>query len=83
MGISLVLGGSKPLRGWFGALMQWKLKLKWAFACVKEGVKACQDALCTYVLSKRWFGKFCQIWLEKKVPQSAQRGVIDIWAMTK
>ena len=48
MGISLILGGSKPLPGWFGALLQWKLKLTWAFACVKEGVKACQDALCTY-----------------------------------
>ena len=44
MGISLILGGSEPLPGWFGALMQWKLKLKWAFACVKKGVKACQDA---------------------------------------
>ena len=65
----LILGGSKPLPGWFTALMQWKLKLKWAFACVKEDVKACQDALCTYVPSKRWFGKFVQIGL-KKVPQS-------------
>ena len=27
MGICLILGGSKPLPGWFGALMQWKLKL--------------------------------------------------------
>ena len=74
MGISLILGGSEPLPGWFGALMQWKLKLKWAFACVKEGVKACQDALCTYVPSKRWFGKFAQIGL-KKVAQSAQMSV--------
>ena len=49
--------------------MQWKLKLKWAFACVKEGVKACQDALCTYVPSKRWFGKFAQIGPEKKCPR--------------
>ena len=24
--------------------MLWKLKFKWVFACVKEGVKACQDA---------------------------------------
>ena len=62
-------GGSEPLPGWFGALMQWKLKLKWAFACVKEGVKACQDALCTYVPSKRWFGKFAQIGPEKKCPR--------------
>ena len=52
MGISLILGGSEPLPGWFGALMQWKLKLKWAFACVKEGVKACEDAFCTYDLLK-------------------------------
>ena len=37
MGISLILGGSKPLPGWFGALMQWKLKFKWAFACIKKG----------------------------------------------
>ena len=71
MGISLILGGSEPLPGWFGALMQWKLKLKWAFACVKEGVKASQDALCTYVPSRRWFGKFAQIGPEKK-----GRGVI-------
>ena len=68
-GICLNLVGSKPLPGWFGALMQWKLKLKWAFACVKEGVKACQDALCTYVPSKRWFGKFAQIGPEKKCPR--------------
>ena len=67
-GICLILGGSKPLPRWFGALMQWKLKLKWAFACVKEGVKACQDALCTYVPSKWWFGKFAQIGPEKKCP---------------
>ena len=67
-GICLILGGSKPLPRWFGALMQWKLKLKWAFACVKEGVKACQDALCTYVPSKWWFGKFAQIGLGKKCP---------------
>ena len=26
MDICLVLGGSKPLPGWFGVLMQWKLK---------------------------------------------------------
>ena len=26
MGISLILGGSEPFPGWFGALMQWKLK---------------------------------------------------------
>ena len=69
MGISLILGGSEPLPGWFGALMQWKLKLKWAFACVKEGVKACQDALWTYVPSKRWFGKFAEIGPEKKCPR--------------
>ena len=69
MGISLILGGSEPLPGWFGALMQWKLKLKWAFACVKEGVKACQDALCTYVPSKRWFGKFAQIGPGKMCPR--------------
>ena len=68
MGISLILGGSKPLPGWFGALLQWKLKLTWAFACVKEGVKACQDALCTYIPSKRWFDKFAQIGLAKKCP---------------
>ena len=43
MGISLILGGSEPLPGWFGALMQRKLKFKLAFANVKEG--ACQDAL--------------------------------------
>ena len=69
MGISLFLGGSEPLPGWFGALMQWKLKLKWAFACVKEGGKACQDALCTYVPSKRWFVKFAQIGPEKSAPE--------------
>ena len=69
MGISLILGGSKPLPGWFGALLQWKLKLTWAFACVKEGVKACQDALCTYVPSKRWFGKFAQISPGKMCPR--------------
>ena len=68
MAISLILGGSKALPGWFGALMHWKLKLTWAFACVKEGVKACQDALCTYVPSKRWFGKFSQIGLVKTCP---------------
>ena len=66
-------GGSEPLPGWFGALMQWKLKLKWAFACVKEGVKACQDALCTYVPSKRRFSKFAQIGPEKKCPR------VPIW----
>ena len=59
----------KPLPGWFGALLQWTLRLTWAFACVKEGVKACQDALCTYVPSKRWFGKFAQIGPEKKCPR--------------
>ena len=64
MGISLILGGSKPLPGWFGALMQWKLKLKWAFACVKEGVKVCQDALCTYVPSKP--------------PMFFERGLLDL-----
>ena len=69
MGISMILGGSEPLPGWFGAVMQWKLKLKWAFACVKEGVKACQDALCTYVPSKRRFSKFAQIGPEKKCPR--------------
>ena len=52
MGISLILGGSEPLPGWFGALMQWKLKLKWAFACVKEGVKACQDAKAIWAMPK-------------------------------
>ena len=87
MGISLILGGSEPLPGWFGALMQWKLKLKWAFACVKEGVKACQDALCTYVPSKRWFGKFAQIGPEKKCPRVPVwvrgGGVNAIWAMPK
>ena len=45
MGISLILGGSEPLPGWFGALMQWKLKFKWAFAGVKEGVQVCQETL--------------------------------------
>ena len=52
MGISLILGGSEPLPGWFGALMQWKSKLKWAFACVKEGVKACQDAKAIWAMPK-------------------------------
>ena len=46
-------GGSKCLPGWFGALMQCKLKFKWVFAFVKEGVKACQDALGHLSPSKR------------------------------
>ena len=55
-----------------GALMQ----LKWAFACVKEGVKACQDA--------------CSNPPGKKMPQSARLSAggeggcaIAIWAMPK
>ena len=57
MGICLIVGGSKCLPGLFGALMQWKLKFKWVFACVKEGVKACQDALGHLSPSKQWFDK--------------------------
>ena len=87
MGISLILGGSEPLPGWVGALLQWKMKLKWAFACVKEGVKAYQDALYTYVLSKRWFDKSVQIGPEKSAPECpfecGEGGTIAIWAMPK
>ena len=57
MGISLILGGSEPLPGWFGALMQWKLKLKWAFACVKEGGAIAKRAMpkCLRHLFRRGF----------------------------
>ena len=61
MGISLILVGVLTL-----ARMVWgTLKLTLAFACVKECVKACQDALWTYVPSKRWFGKFAEIGRKK------------------
>ena len=69
MGICLIVGGSKCLPGWFGALMQWKLKFKWVFACVKEGVKACQDALGHLSPSKRWFDKVAQIGPKIKCPR--------------
>ena len=65
----LIFGGSEPLPGWFGALMQWKLKFKWVFACVKEGVKACQDALGHLSPSKRWFDKVAQIGPKIKCPR--------------
>ena len=71
MGISMILGGSEPLPGWFGAVMQWKLKLKWAFACVKEGVKACQDALCTMYRQNGDLANLLKS-ARKKVPQSAR-----------
>ena len=78
MGISMILGGSEPLPGWFGAVMQWKLKLKWAFACVKEGVKACQDALCTHII-KGPSSKKCQ-----KSPQKrAQKSKLLFWVAQK
>ena len=70
MGISLILGGSKPLPGWFGALMQWKLKL-WAFACVKEGVKAYQDA-CALIYRQNGDLENLLKSARKKVPQSAR-----------
>ena len=42
----LVFGGSEPLPGWFGALINAvKIEVQMAFASVKEGVKAYQDAL--------------------------------------
>ena len=69
MGICLILGRSKCLPRWFGALMQWKLKFKWVFACVKEGVKACQDALGHLSPSKRWFDKVAQIGPKIKCPR--------------
>ena len=69
MGICLIVGRSKCLPGWFGALMQWKLKFKWVFACVKEGVKACQDALGHLSPSKRWFDKVAQIGPKIKCPR--------------
>ena len=76
-------GGSKCLPGWFGALMQWKLKFKWVFACVKEGVKACQDALGHLSPSKRWFDKVAQIGPKIKcprVPQSAPECLrVPVW----
>ena len=42
-----------------------KIEVKWVFACVKEGVIACQDALCTYVPSKRGGGAIA-IWAMPK-----------------
>ena len=69
MGICLIVGWSKCLPGWFGALMQWKLKFKWVFSCVKEGVKACQDALGHLSPSKWWFDKVAQIGPKIKCPR--------------
>ena len=72
MDICLFLGGSEPLSGWFRALMQWKLKTKWAFAFVMEGVKAFQDAwghLCTI---KTVIWQSCSDRSKNKVPQSAR-----------
>ena len=45
MGICLILGGSKPLPGWFGALMQWKWKFNWVFSIVIKVFKTCKDSL--------------------------------------
>ena len=46
-----------------------------------------QDALCTYVLSKRWFDKSVQIGPEKSAPECpfecGEGGTIAIWAMPK
>ena len=79
MGISLILGGSEPLPGWFGALMQRKLKLKWAFACVLRLARM----LCA--LMYRQNGDLANLLksAQKKVPQSVQmsagRGVQSLF----
>ena len=46
-------GGVRTLARMVWGTSAVKIEVKWAFACVKEGVKACQDALCTNVPSKR------------------------------
>ena len=68
-------------------IIQWKLQFKLAFACVKEGIKVCQDALwhlCTVKSfdSKWWFDKFAQIGQEKSSPSarlSAGEGVQSLF----
>ena len=69
MGICLILGGSKPLPGWFGALMQWKLKFNWAFSFVKKGFKACQDSLWQLFTPKMVIWQSCSNWPRKKCPR--------------
>ena len=69
MGICLILGGSKPLPGWFGALMQWKLKFNWAFPFVNKGFKACQDSLWHLYTLKTVIWKSCSNHPGKKCPR--------------
>ena len=39
MGISLILGGSEPLPGWFGALYAVKIEVQMAFAQISPDIK--------------------------------------------
>ena len=71
LNLELCLKGIIPVnRDGLGARLQWKLKFKWAFACVK-GVKACRDALCYLCTAKMVIWKICSNQPEKIVPQSA------------
>ena len=83
MGICLIVWGSKCLPGWFGALMQWNLKFKWAFAFVEEGVQACQDGLWHLCTVKTWFDKVAQIGPKIKCPfecgPNRQNRWTDFW----
>ena len=76
----LIFGGSKSLPGWFGALMQWKLKFNWAFPFVKKGFKACQDSLWQLFTPKTVIWQNCSNRPGKKC---GGEGAKAIWAMPK
>ena len=70
--ICLIVGGSKCLPVWFGALMQWKLKFKLVIAWLWRSPKCLPGWFGALITINTMIWQSCSIRSENKVPQSAR-----------